>query len=75
MSFLESLKLLYKQGRLQSLEKKIRKYPMRRERAAVRQLKRIRKYDALRAELAGQPERAQTIKAGGLKLTQGKEAR
>lgn len=71
---IESIKLIYKQAQIRSLEKKIRKFPRKRERAAVRQMKRIRKYDALRAELAGQPERAQVIKAGGLKLTQGKEA-
>lgn len=53
MTLIELVRRAWKRAKLDSIEKKIRRYPKRRERMAKRHAKLVAKYDALRAELDG----------------------
>lgn len=55
MSVIESVKIVYKRGKMKSLEKKIQKFPRKRERLMARHLKRLDKYESLRKELDRDP--------------------
>ena len=60
----------WKEGKRDKLARYLQRYRRRRERLDGKQIKARTEYDALRAELDGQVDKAQTIRAGGLALRQ-----
>ena len=60
----------WKEGKRDELARYLQRYRRRRERLDGKQIKARTEYDALRAELDGQVDKAQTIRAGGLALRQ-----